>query len=693
MAQEKQTAIARTEPLDTEMRHLIISNGEAFGFAEFEQPARVKAKEFDSEAWLNQHRVTARERRQWWPGGETFYIYRLKTWEPFEGVKLYEGGQVIDEPRLSSKQWEIISTAKDLPKQVVLIDDAVSITDQKEFIVNQSIHAAELEKILQATYQAGFKQVAEAKEFIPLYSLALVRNPRMRVSKKNVIAESETKQEDEIMPFEIVTRGDEFCVINTDTDEISGCHETEEDAEAQIVALRINVEAEEGEAGRDKPKKRKPHKKKEVFGNEESIEQQLNFIRRQFEDEFSETGSDEISEKFIWITDIFESFVIADEEGKLFRVNYMMINDEIVFAPRDLWVEVERGYRPKGFKCLASNLKQKLDDNNRPTPKKLSFLESLKNVGKSIADFLSAAETEEIEDTKLFVSDVGIGQKLVNGEVWHFAYSTNAFEDREGETFSTKALETYVTANESNESKGFFNFWHINAEDGNFNTDFARKEWQGVVGRFLVEAGPYLGDEKGKAAKEFFKEFAEGHPDIAPEGANVWTETRQLRGNKMALSEQQIKAAIEMFGDKFVNDMTQEAETKTAELEAAGVAHKANDEAAKATQPEPQEATLDLDMDALAAEVGKQFTANLEPMTEAIGAMAAQLKDLIEWRAKQEEAQAIKEKTETPKYVFSLQRASEDEKTVVAEDDRLKNQKPNERQPGANDPWSQVFNK
>lgn len=630
MAQEKQTAIARTEPLDIEMRHLIISNGEAFGFAEFEQPARVKAKEFDSEAWLNQHRVTARERRQWWPDGESFYIYRLKTWEPFEGVKLYEGGQVIDEPRLTSEQWKIISTAKDLPKQVVLIDDAVSITDQKEFIVNQSIHAEDLEKILQATYQAGFKQVAEAKEFIPLYSLALVRNPRMRVSKKNVIAESEVKQEDEIMPFAIVTRGDEFCVINTDTDEISGCHETEEEAEAQIVALRINVEAEEGEAGRDKPNPNKKPRRKAI-----------------------------------------------DEQ---------------------------------------------------PAAKKLSFLENLKNVGKSIADFLSAAETEEIEDTKLFVSDVGIGQKLVNGEVWHFAYSTNAFEDREGETFSTKALEKYVDANEANEDKGFFNFWHINAEDGNFNTDFARKEWQGVVGRFLVEAGPYLGDEKGKAAKEFFKEFAEGHPDIAPEGwgcspefrylpeeratgtydtiwitrtstlpkfaaANVWTETRQLRGNKMALSEQQIKAAIEMFGDKFVNDMTEEAETKTAELEAAGVAHKANDEAAKATQPEPQEATIDLDMDALAAEVGKQFTANLEPMAEAIGAMAAQLKDLIEWRAKQEEAQAIKEKTETPKYVFSLQRASEDQKTVVAEDDRLKNQKPNERQPGANDPWSQVFNK
>ncbi|MHA1942359.1 MAG: hypothetical protein ACW97P_11670, partial [Candidatus Hodarchaeales archaeon] len=127
-------------------------------------------------------------------------------------------------------------------------------------------------------------------------------------------------------------------------------------------------------------------------------------------------------------------------------------------------------------------------------------------MSKSIASFLKSAEMEE-KEASLFAGDVGIAQKTVNGELWHFTWSTNAFRDREGEIFSTKSLENYVSNNEINDNKGYFNLYHINEEDGNFNTDFARKKWQGVIGRFLVEAGPYLDNKKGQSAKKFFGEY------------------------------------------------------------------------------------------------------------------------------------------------------------------------------------------
>jgi hypothetical protein len=650
MAQEKQTAIASNKLLDYEKLYLIISNGEAFGIAEFDQPAQIKTKEFDNEKWLNQHRVTSRERRQWWPDTESFYVYRLKSWHPYGGVKLYENGKVIDEPKLTAKQWKLVSAAKELPKQILLLENALNVTTDYKFITSDEVRELfakpltfKIDEILKATFEVdklNYKSKSSG-ELIPLYSLALVRNPRMRVSKKSLktakkeAIEIEIKQEDEIMPFGIIRREDEYCVINTETEEVQACHETEEEAEAQLAALRINVEAEEGEGAHhtDKPRKRKPKKKEISIGT---------------------------------ITPVSEVDIKQFEKAK-----------------------------------------------------KEPFMKRLRLAAKNILDIITLAETEEKEaKTELLNSDYGVAQKEVNGELWHFTWSTNAFEDREKEIFSTNSLKRYVDQATEKQDKGFFNLWHIT------NTDFAKKKWQMVIGRFLVEAGPYLEDNKGQAAKEFFSQHADGHPELAPEGwgcspefkylpeerikgvyeniwitrtstlprfaaANMWTETSQLTRLKMAITdynEDQIKAAVEVFKDEdFVKSLIQEGENKTAELEAANVAHKEKKEDG------PQE--IQLNMEELAAEVGKQFSANLVPMAEAIATMATELKELREWKDKQDKKQGIKDKTEVPRYVFEWKRASEQDETIVTEDDGLKNKKPKETKTKDSDPWSQMFNK
>jgi hypothetical protein len=641
MANGKQTAWAtESKTVSNNAAYLVISNGEAFGIAEFDtEPAQVKAKEFDTDEWLSQHRITPRERRQWWPDSDVFYIYRLKSWWPYEGVKLYEDGKIIDEPKLTSRQWKIVSKAKQLPKQIILLDDAVSVSEKQEFVIDLSVKCEELDSVLSATYQAGVKEAETAKELISLYSLALVRNPRMRVSKKNLTAEGgevgissdgatgqmDIKQEGEDMPYRITRRDDEYCVVKInedDTDgEVAGCHDTEEAAAAQLAALRINVEAEEGESAHhtDKPKKRKPKKK-----------------------EIAESESD-------------------------------------------------------------------------------TFFKRLKLAAKNILDIVTLAEKEK--EVKLFMNEAGIGQKMVNGELWHLTYSTNAFEDREGETFSTKSLERYVAAAEEKGDRGFFNLWHIRG------TDFARKEWQEVIGRFLVEAGPYLDDERGRAAAEFFKEYGGGHPELAPEGwgcspefrylpeerattvyeniwitrtstlpkmaaANIWTETRQLARKDMSYSKEQIEAAVEVFQDEdFVKSLFSEGETKTAELEAAGIAHKSADEPeAETAQPAPVE--VQLNMEELAAEVGKQFQADLTPIGDAIIKMANEMKEMKARLEQLEETKQVKDKTEKPRFIFNMERASESDETTVTDDDGLKSKKPIEaKATESNDPWAQTFGK
>lgn len=638
MAQEKQTAIARLKPLDVDRKYLIVSGGEAFGVATLEKPAQIKLKEFDAEDWQEQHRVTPRERRQWWGDEETFYIHRLKEWEPYEGVKLFEDGKVIDEPRLTSAQWQLVSAAKELPKVITLLDEAVSITDKSEFIINRAAQCDDLKKVLEATYQIDVKSADGYREYIPIYSLALVRNPRMRVSKKNLVPEGAKQVEIEIevepegddMPYEMRRRGDEFCVvkINPDeTEETVNCHDNEEDAAAQLAALRINVEAEEDEMAKDDDKQ-----------------------------------------------------------------------VEIITPEKDRGIEKKSGD---------------------------TFMKRLKLAAKNILDIITLAEREQKEvKTDILTSNYGVTQKEVNGDLWHFTWSTNAFEDRDREIFSTRSLKQYVDQAAQSGDRGFFNFWHMRG------TDFARKEWQMVIGRFLVEAGPYLDNQAGKAAKQFFAKYSGNHPEIAPEGwgcspefrylpeerakgtyeniwitrtstlpkfaaANIWTETSQLARSKMAItdySDDQIKAAIEVFKDEeFLKTIIQQGEDKTAELEAIGVAHKGKEE----TTPEekPEQPNINIDMEALAAEVGKQFGANLAPVAEAIETLTAELAALKEWRANVEKERGIKEHTEAPRFIFEWKRASEDGKTVVTDDDELKKSKPAETRAAAKggDAWTALF--
>lgn len=95
---------------------------------------------------------------------------------------------------------------------------------------------------------------------------------------------------------------------------------------------------------------------------------------------------------------------------------------------------------------------------------------------------------------------------------WLLTFTTNAFEDREEEIFTTKSIEDYVARHQDDDVKGEYQFWHLPG------TKFGDIRWQGMAGRFLVEAGPFDDTPVGRDFKQFFNQYPDGHPDIAPEG-------------------------------------------------------------------------------------------------------------------------------------------------------------------------------
>jgi hypothetical protein len=252
-----------------------------------------------------------------------------------------------------------------------------------------------------------------------------------------------------------------------------------------------------------------------------------------------------------------------------------------------------------------------------------SFDQLMKRLGELVkwGDY-AEEQPQPFTFADLFKGDSGFAVKEVDGKPWLFTWSSNAFEDRQGEKFSTAGLETWADRLLEREHKGSFNLWHIPA------SDFAEKRLAITPGRFLAEAGPFLDDKKGQAALAFFRKYSAGHPTLAPEGwgcsvefrylpeerktgtfdnfeitrtsvipryaaANLWTQAKEVQVT-MALSNEQKEAAKLIFGEDLADQIFQEGEQRTKELEEAGVAFKSaeEEEGEKAKAPEEEKADL-----------------------------------------------------------------------------------------------------
>lgn len=850
----KQTAIASDKIISDSESFLVTSSDEAFGIVTLDKPAQMNTKEFNRVEWMEKHRIYPHEQRQFWPDAKFLYVHKIADFEPFEKAQLFADGKIIVD-ETTKEQKKLLDKSKRLPKNISLVEGAVSLIDGNTFNIHEVVKGnKELEVALKAVYEMEVQQAKSGNEVIPLYSLSLVRNPKMRVSKKNSTGDDmveETSRElatrllqsldkdekQEELPFVIVESEGRQCVVRVEDDSTMMCYEGETAlvrAEALLNMLNMpeaEVEIEEEEeaylddlddddedkqftdtpwdgsasrwdtadaycedtlidvnpSGEDKIKglcklpfrdpgttnpninairaiaggngitatekpasvsqeewdsqtesaanrvigwypeafdteapegvfriagKERPEEKES--DKQQSLTQRVNFIEKQFNDMFGDqedwTGP--------WAKDIFDTHIIADDDGKLFRVNFVEDESSTVFVPREQWVEVEVDYTDKAATLLWSKPKEKVVQHSGN-----GLLAKAKNAMTALGDFLAGVESEKpSEDIEMFSTPSGFAVKMVDGKPYHFAWTTNAFEDREGEIFSTKALEQYVLENEKKEHRGYFNLWHINEDNSGLNSDFAEKKWQGVSGRFLVEFGPYLDDRKGQSALRFFKKYPDGHPEFAPEGwgcspefkflpeeretgvfdwlfitktsilpraaaANIWTGAEQ-KENVMTITKDQEKLYIEALGEEDFEKMVKEGENKTRELEAGNIAHKKNELKTEVDIKEFITNQLPT-LEEIAQEIGKQFSEDREPLMKVIASLENGMKELQDKFVQVEKHIEVKQAVETPRYILGMQRASESAETVVEDD--LKDKKPEEVEAKNSDSASHFF--
>jgi hypothetical protein len=183
-------------------------------------------------------------------------------------------------------------------------------------------------------------------------------------------------------------------------------------------------------------------------------------------------------------------------------------------------------------------------------------------------------------------------------------WTSNAFEDKEKEIFSTKAWEKYIDRRDESGVQDRVWFWHLKG------TDFATIVWQDVVGRFLLEVAKV---DDTKYGNKMFEAIChpERFPDLLPQGwgtshgymyrigdkqggvydfvekfettvlpahrsCNVYGGVKTAKEVLMATKNKKEKAdgLASLIGDEDAQAILRDAEAETDRLERKGVKHK-----------------------------------------------------------------------------------------------------------------------
>lgn len=305
----------------------------------------------------------------------------------------------------------------------------------------------------------------------------------------------------------------------------------------------------------------------------------------------------------------------------------------------------DRGKAEKAGRRLRGSMLGKLKE------MKAAFEAWLKSLGEVESWAEYADEEEEPGEEPEMKGTHPVMFKGRDGQTWLLTWTTNAFIDRDKEMFTTKAIEEYIERHEGDADKGRFQLWHMPG------TDFGTITWQGMSGRFLVEAGPFDDTPQGRQFKAFFERYPDGHPEYSPsgwatshgytyrdgdrdDGVYDWFDKKETSvlpfeaaANQhnptvevLTMNEKQKALLREIGGDELVERVLQTGETQTKALEEQGVAYKA-EQAAEAPAPEPQPQAVDVKAiaDALHLDDLSEGFAQLQASVKAMDAKIAEL--------------------------------------------------------------------
>lgn len=215
-------------------------------------------------------------------------------------------------------------------------------------------------------------------------------------------------------------------------------------------------------------------------------------------------------------------------------------------------------------------------------------------------NLLSPAEKEVADQIQINVMgmDLKRGERFKvftdnEGKPRWISASANAFQDREKEIFTTKALEEAIEYGDKSNERGPLLVFHVKS------AVIGQCDYQALAGRFLIESGTFDDTPLGQKALEYFRTTDEEHQvsigykyvlgdeqdgqydwlrirerSVCPAGtaANTWTDFKVI--GDMDMNATKVATLEKMFGADLAKTVISQAEEATKTLEEAGVAYK-----------------------------------------------------------------------------------------------------------------------
>ena len=230
---------------------------------------------------------------------------------------------------------------------------------------------------------------------------------------------------------------------------------------------------------------------------------------------------------------------------------------------------------------------------------------------------------------------------------WRWAMlSSNAFEDRDGEVISQKALEDDVARADADGDYGPLRWWHVPG------LDIGTCDFNAMEGRILVEAGGFLNEQLGEivAAKASDLSGSIGffHPDTEPDEEGVYHSIRRFERSllpKEAASNPFVQLVVEQEETPMKKEKIEEFKKKLGLGADGKLVESVVDMAEKA-----EAAAIDQGVRTKEAEAAPEVTPEVVPALEAesVAEPAAEVEPTAKETSEVTEAVSTEAPVETP---------------------------------------------
>lgn len=302
-------------------------------------------------------------------------------------------------------------------------------------------------------------------------------------------------------------------------------------------------------------------------------------------------------------------------------------------------------------------------------------------------------DTDDLKDNIPEPGGFKVYKDKDTGALRWVSLSSNAFEDREKELFTTEALKEAVEYADKTGERGPLLVFHVPS------AEIGQCDYQAVVGRFLLESGTFDDTPLGQKAAEFYVNSGEEQQvsigytyrdgdekdgmyewlrfrerSVCPNGtaANPWTKFETVGGKVM---EERKAAELEkIFGKDVAAELISTAEEKTKELEER-VRFKEmkedyeDDDEEKKKKDENKEETTSISGEQVVqlATLITEMAASVDTITEAVSGIKSKLESLDQdvKQLKRTDDEKVADLAKPRLDMTKVARPSEDDKNIL----------------------------